>query len=598
MSDIRLIVRDADREWCGIIHASFADRVIAALSADPVTLEELESATSRFIKPTPHGRMFSNFSGRASDEPYDAGLIAIDLVAKLVAVESTYSSPGLTGYVDYHDGQCCTQYSLRYHLADDWKFLSDSYKWRYFADERRQDRAARPSIDTRAVFYGRPLLEFIARECLAAFSNRKEIAVAIRAKWTEQAKARLAKERSILPEEVELDRLTDEEITPQTWPGEEEYASPFYDTLSQIHAAWLLTSRDDLNGACPREIAIGQRDHIVWDMQDRCEQWSILKQCAPGLTESSHAFRLSGFGTHEIVKYYDLVRELLWSCWEQLEGLANSPQAGSRPDALTAGDFLTVEVPRLETVRDVWLDTPDPDCYGRTPRSIINRERRRIPETVSGHEAMIDPDCPCCQMMADSPGPMFWHLDGCNNDDDFAFDMWHKTRQEWEDDRRKWEENSRRFSEELEERKQLKVTDSRNDGAENLWSRRCSIGNVEVPLGVRIFGLGCRLAELIVGLRAGSPREATSPEAQLHIDQLNRDFGNLRNILENSDASLAAALVDPVLQRFAEDLEVIATNRPDLGEQCLSLVNDLGQLLEPPAEQEPPEDGDDSELPF
>src|SRR6478609_7580711 len=99
MSDIRLIVRDADRDWYGIIHASFADRVIAALSADPVTLEELEAATARFAKPTPDSRMFSNISGRVRDEPYDAGLVAIDLVARLVAVESTYSSPGLTGYV-------------------------------------------------------------------------------------------------------------------------------------------------------------------------------------------------------------------------------------------------------------------------------------------------------------------------------------------------------------------------------------------------------------------------------------------------------------------------------------------------------------------
>lgn len=71
-------------------------------------------------------------------------------------------------------------------------------------------------------------------------------------------------------------------------------------------------------------------------------------------------------------------------------------------------------------------------------------------------------------------------------------------------------------------------------------------------MGVRIFG--CHLAELIVGLRARSPREATPPEAQRHIDQLYRDFGNFRKVLQNGDTSLAAALIEPVVQRFSEDL--------------------------------------------
>ena len=37
---------------------------------------------------------------------------------------------------------------------------------------------------------------------------------------------------------------------------------------------------------------------------------------------SAHAFRLGGFGTHELVKYYDMVRELLRSCWNELTKLS------------------------------------------------------------------------------------------------------------------------------------------------------------------------------------------------------------------------------------------------------------------------------------
>ena len=51
---------------------------------------------------------------------------------------------------------------------------------------------------------------------------------------------------------------------------------------------------------------------------------------------------------------------------------------------------------------------------------------------MSGHDAMVDPDCPSCQMLADMPGPTFWHLDGCNMDNEFAFDIYRRTREEWE----------------------------------------------------------------------------------------------------------------------------------------------------------------------
>jgi hypothetical protein len=73
-----------------------------------------------------------------------------------------------------------------------------------------------------------------------------------------------------------------------------------------------------------------------------------------------------------------------------------------------------------------------------------------MPEAISRHQAMFDPDCPCCQMLADMPGPTFWHLDGCNNDDDFAFDTSHQTREEWEHERREWDGLSRRISADLE----------------------------------------------------------------------------------------------------------------------------------------------------
>jgi hypothetical protein len=593
MSEVRLVVRELDRDWSGNIHGSFADRAIAALSADPVTLEELEAALVRFAKPNPKRRLLANLNPGLRAETNDAGLVVIDLAARLIAVDSNYSSPGRDGCVEYHNGEECTEVVLRYHLADDWLLLTDGEDWRLVADQRRRDRAARPSLDARAVFYGRPLLEFIARECFAAFARRAEIAAEVRAGWVQEARARLGKAAGIAPEEVDSSLLTEEEISPRTWPGQQEYVSLYRDTVRQIHASWLLTPREDLNGLSPREVAFERHDHLSWDLQDRCEHWSRLGGPAPGLSESSHAYQFGGFGTHEMVKYYDLVREILWSCWGRLDELANSALESNCLDALTVGDFLTAEVPRLESVREAWFEAPDPEFHNRTARSIINRERVRIPEAMSKHEAIVDPDCPCCQMMADMPGPMFWHLDGCNNDDDFAFDMSHRTLEEWEQERRDWEEYSRRCDATRAEREMLGVTDS--DEKDSVWSRSYSTTKGKIPLGVRLFGIGCRLAELITRLRdAGG---SASPEMQPHIDQLNRDFGNLRELLQGNDSSLAATLIVPVIDRFAEDLSVVANDCPYLAAQCEFLTDDLRQLLDP-AKEELSKYDDDGGIPF
>src|SRR6202163_4821747 len=135
MSEVRLVVREARRDWSGTIHGSSADRAVAALSADPVTLEELDVATARFAKPVTKGRYLTNLSPGRCDEPYDAGLVVIDLVARLIVVDSTYSSPGREGTVEYHDGRCCTRTGLRYHLADDWLVSSEGDHWKYLAEK-------------------------------------------------------------------------------------------------------------------------------------------------------------------------------------------------------------------------------------------------------------------------------------------------------------------------------------------------------------------------------------------------------------------------------------------------------------------------------
>ncbi len=610
MSEVKFILRDARREVSSHWHGSCADRAVAALSADPVTIEELEVAIGRFMNPGDDGRWFRCFDGCLDDEPYDAGLVVIDLAARLVVVESSYSSPGRKGSVWYHDGSCCTDTQIRYQLADEWRFSSDIENWRELAEERRRERAAHPPLDARAVLFGWPLVEFVASECFAAFGRREELAEVTRQKWIAEAKERAIRWPDRVLQDYGADPCFDtmalEELAPSTSSGQERYASLFYDALKEIHVAWLMTPRDDLRGEIPREVMLAQHDHISWDLDSRCQQWSRLDFCPRGLDTTSHAFQFGGFGTHELVKYYDLVRELLWSCWERLTELAQSPNVSQRPESLTLGDFLTAEVPRLEQVREEWFVTPDPECHFRTPRSIIDRERQRLPEGMSGHDAMVDPDCPCCQMLADMPGPTFWHLDGSGMDwGEFAFDIYRRTREEWEAEQRDWEEFSRKCDARDAERRRLGV-DYPAEGqhpAGSVWSSSFSVADSpEVPLGIRLFGIGGHLAELITDLRE-PPKGSESFDAAASsatgglIDQLNRDFGNLREVLTGADAALSASLVEPVLDRFAETLDAVATTRSDLDAKCRDLSAKLKNFLAPPDPEMPYEFPDDG-LPF
>lgn len=602
MSYVQLVVRESERDWSGHVHGSDADRAIAALSADPVTLEELETAVERFHNSKVGHKLFSFLRPGIQDEPYDAGLVVIDLIARYVMVSSTYSSPSKSGHLNYHDGNSLTDIRIPYHLADDWEFDYKAVEWRGKADCRRRDRAAKPLRDVRAVFYGKPLLEFFARRLFEAFPKREEIKAAAIARWREERREWIARKEHLSPENVDPSQLTDEEVVPNVHPGNEEYADPFRDLIRQTHADWLLTPRDDLDGRSPRDVYWERHDHLGRDAGDRCAAWSYLESCPPGLNESSHAYKYGGFGTHELVMYYELVRELAWSCWERLTELSQSANLNQRPESLTVGDFLTTEVPRLEQVRECWLDSPDEEMHCRSPRSIIHRERLRLPEGLGGHEMIVDPDCPCCQMMAELPGVGFWHLDGCNMDDDFAFDIYHRTREEWEAEQREYEEFSRQCDAREAERNRLGLERSydNDDEKSNIWSRSFDVEQTaDVPLGVRIFGIGCRLAELIVDLRGGAERENLPPESQRLIDQLNRDFGNLREILQRTEPSLAESLFAPVTDRFRETLASVAGEHPQTERKCDALCDDLAKLLAPsPPEPEWDSTSSDDEFPF
>jgi hypothetical protein len=370
MSEIRLNLIDSEVTLAGTIHGSIGDACVAALSAEPETINELQHALERFHKDLPQFQSIFQPQFEPDTRPYDAGILIIDLASRIVACESTYSQPGPTGEVHYHNGREGTTTPIFYVVPDDWLFLRSIEDYAYSNPRRRKQRLSNPPIDTRAILFGRPLLEFLA------INVRQTLAC-----------------REAATEEC-CNKQVAEGLTP----------------IAEIHAQWLLTPREDLRGQSPRDVLLSKQDFINADLESRSWQWSLLLEGPPCLSRDSFAYRFGGYGTHEWVLYYDLVR-----------GLLDRTMSSTAAAAL---DFESL-VDHMESLKDEWLNQPNPDFENRIPAIVIDNERRRLPEAMGGRSMVVDEDCPCCKMLGDECEAgrevCFWHLDGSNMEEHFAF---------------------------------------------------------------------------------------------------------------------------------------------------------------------------------
>lgn len=517
MNDIMLTLRDAARDIHGAIDDLRLDYIVAALSAEPETIEELQDVLARFLPAAAERAFLDGWESGIRAEPCEAGLAIVDLAARLIVVQVPDYEIGPSGGIGLVDSNG-EMVGMPYHLAGDWLFAYDFAGWEELAKERRRARRANPPVDTRPVLYDQ-VCAFIVESCRAAAAE-------------------------------------------MTTPLDDRAR---YDTLSAIHARWLTTPRADLRGQAPRDVLLARKGHIDWDLQDRSHQWTMQLRCPPGLSVDSTAYRCGGYGTHEIVIYYYLVRFLLGDCWERLAG----------PERPALSDH-SMEIRRLEAMRDEWLATLNvEDLSAQTPGLVIAHERARLPEGGSGKDHMIDCDCPLCQMMADMPGPSFWHLDGCNMDNEFAFSF-HATHAEWEAEQREYEEFSRRMDE--------KWAAEEANKPPSVWQRSFVAENpIGGPPSLAVFAIGAHLSELTQDLKdAGAAQDA--------IDALNRAFGNLGDAVKDP----SAALVEPVIERLIETLAAVAEAHPALAEKCTDLERQLGTFTRR-LTAEPWEDG---ELPF
>lgn len=260
MSEIRINIIDDSQTISGTMHGSFGNILVAALAAEPETVGELETATERFVERESDWSFFRAFRQGENFEAWDAGLLVIDLAAKIVMADSTYSYFGARGTVRIKTDEG-DDFDLPYRLSGDWKRVGSMPELHYSQTKRRAELSGNRPFESREILFGKPLFEFIAAEYAANKNATNE------------------------------------------------------DLFADIHAKWLMSVRDDLRGKTPREILLEKQDFIDADLHSRFLQWSLTKRQPPALLQNTGAFRFAGFGRHEIVVYYDLFRFLLGECF-------------------------------------------------------------------------------------------------------------------------------------------------------------------------------------------------------------------------------------------------------------------------------------------
>ena len=130
MSVVRMIVADDQNYVSGEPHGSDAVRVYAACSRNPKSLAALERLLPEFDCDN-DGRAFSSWNDGIELEPFDAGLIIVDLAKKWIYAEDSYFGAHRRGSYQTRDDEGRT---IAYEFDKEWQFVAEPKWFRYLHD--------------------------------------------------------------------------------------------------------------------------------------------------------------------------------------------------------------------------------------------------------------------------------------------------------------------------------------------------------------------------------------------------------------------------------------------------------------------------------
>lgn len=374
-------------------------------------------------------------------------------------------------------------------------------------------------VDFRGVLFGRSMADGLAQRML-------EIAAA---------------------EQVPAEHVCSDDLRCEPRPSDEQkrIASRWHDLTVRAHADWLLTPRDDLDGEAPRTFLHQGRQWVEGEVDNRQNEWSMLKRPPRALDRQTHAYRHGPMGRDEVVIYFDLCRETIHAGWR----------------LLCAGKIDREELGReMWAHAKSWLASGSIDDEPTPPAQIIETSRRHMPQLADGTH--LDCDCPLCRMMTDQADmfyPTFSCFDGhhLELDDEFAFSLW-ETYEEWE------MEQGQFLDEECAETQDQCTEAGDEDELASVWKSSFVSDDANSFVGSSPLTLGFRLAELISDLKM---RQAP----QEKVDALNIAFDAVRRAAYDQPLRHAAAAA------MKDELELLAGDLPDLTGKIADLQSRLDE---------------------
>jgi len=127
MSVLRMIIADDQHYVSGEPHGSDAMRIYAACSRNPKSLEELDRLLPEFDCDK-DWRAFSSWNDGIELEPFDAGLIIVDLAKKWIYAEDSYFGAHRRGSYQTRDAE---ERTIEYAFAQEWQFVAEPKWFRY-----------------------------------------------------------------------------------------------------------------------------------------------------------------------------------------------------------------------------------------------------------------------------------------------------------------------------------------------------------------------------------------------------------------------------------------------------------------------------------
>jgi hypothetical protein len=501
---VTLRARDGLRQWNLDDWTSLV--AIAALAAEPETLSEWFTAMRRY-QPEHELHLTGSEIQSLDEASSDEAWCLVDLAAKIVLSGGGYDLPDPRGAYETNEEEDPKGFPIVWlDTPGHWQFSRASVDWQDEIARRITLAKQRPLIDARGVLFGRPLFEFLAEQIILA---------------TSASPCRGRKDQQ--------------------------------DLSRAIHAQWLMTARADLGGKSPRAVLLADRNRIQSDLEHRSEQWSRQGRAPVGLATTSAAYLRGGFGTTEVVLYFDLVRSLLDKAWKLMDGRKCTERSQL--------------IERLATHCESWLHQPYE--AGESAAELIDRERQRLPMISNG--AHFDCDCPICRAEADGlfgSAPMFMWFDGhhLELEDEFAFSLC-ETEEQWLE-----EQKMQHLAEDDLETSGRNRKDSDHDTPlleDSVWETSYVDWN-HVTSGERstqesLFALAFPVAELVSHVKMRS-------RGRPHVDSLNDAYDQLRRAGDIISARSAAG-------NLCQTLEGLAHAYPDLVPRCADLQSHIDEVV-------------------